>query len=236
MKSLNCPNCGATLPAHASKMDVVTCEFCNTTFRTSKTHTPEPTMGNLILGADFSKKPIAGWGFFNEPQLKPVSGNPPELRASFEAKDGLYDVLGSSGLFDNVDISVTIKFLEGKHDWIYGGIFTRYGPDGGYGFFVSGQSSYKLGYYAKDKEDKLEWKDLMAWTTHNALRSGLNESNRLRVICDGDRLKVYLNGVLATSIRDTRFEVGKLYVSCYPSKESNIVVAISDLQLREVIE
>jgi hypothetical protein len=236
MKSLNCPNCGATLPAHSGKMDVVTCEFCSTTFRTSNTYTPEPTMGNLLLSADFSKKPVPGWSFFNEEQLKPVNGNPPELRGSFEPKNGLCDMLGSSGLFDNVDMSVTIKFLEGKHEWIYGGVFTRYGADGGYGFLISAQSSYKLGYYEKGTDDKLAWKDLMSWTTHSALRPGLNEANRLRVISDGDRLKMYLNGVLATSIRDTRFEVGRLYVSVSPSKESNLVVAISDLQLREVLE
>lgn len=234
MKSLNCPNCGATLPAHAGKMDVVTCEFCSTTFRISNTHTPEPTMGNLLLGADFSKKPVPGWSFFNEDLLKLVSGNPPELRGSFEPKDGLYDVLGSSGMFDNVDMSVTIKFLEGKYDWVYGGVFTRYGLNGGYGFLISGQSSYKFGYYEKGENDKMAWKDLMSWTSHSALRSGLDVANRLRVICVGDRLKLYLNGVLATSIRDSRFDVGRLYVSVSPSKESNLAVAISDLQLREV--
>jgi hypothetical protein len=236
MRSLNCPNCGASLPAHASKVDVVTCEFCNTTFRTSNTYTPEPTMGNLLLGADFSRKPVPGWGFYNEEKIKLIPGTPPELQVSFEPKNGLYDVIGSSGLFDNVDISVTIKFLEGKHDWIYGGIFTRYGTEGGYAFLISAQSSFKLGYYSKDKEDKLAWTDLMAWTSHTALRSGLEETNRLRVICDGQRLKMYLNGVLATSIRDTRFEVGRLYVSFSSGKESNIVATISDLQLREVLK
>jgi hypothetical protein len=234
MQSLNCPNCGASLPAYAGKADFVTCEFCGTTFRTSDTYTPEPSMGDLLLGADFSKKPIPGWGLFNESQLKFIPGNPPEMQLSFEPKVGLFDVIGSSGLFDNVDVGVTIKFLEGKHEWIYGGIITRYTAEGGYAFLVSAQSSYKFGYYAKGAEDKIVWTDLMPWTSHTALRSGLNQTNRLRVICNGDRLRVYLNGVLATATRDTRFEVGKIFVSFSPSKESNIVAAISDLQLRDV--
>ncbi len=236
MQSLNCPNCGASLPAHTSKLNVGVCEFCGTTFHTSNTYTPEPTMGNLFLGADFSKKPIPGWRLLNEAQLKLGSGTPPELHASFESRAGLCDVMGSSGLFDNVDVGVTIKFLEGKTDWIYGGIFARYGAEGGYGFLISAQSSYKFGYYSKAEDGTLVWKDLMSWISHTALRSGLHESNRLRVICNGDRLKIYLNGVLATSMRDTRFEVGNIYVSLAPSKESNIVAAISDLQLREVLE
>lgn len=236
MKPLNCPNCGASLPAHASKADVVSCEFCGTTFRTSATLTPEPTMGNLLLAADLSKKPIPGWSLFNEADLKFIPGAIPELQVGFGAKSGLYDVIGSSGLFDDVDVGVTIKFLEGKQEWVYGGIFTRYGPTGGYAFLISAQSSYKLGYYHKGADDKLVWSDLMPWTSHTALHSGLEKSNRLRVICNNDRLKVYLNGVLATSIRDSRFEVGKLYVSFSSGLESNIVAKISDLQLREVSE
>jgi hypothetical protein len=236
MQSLNCPNCGASLPAHISNLDVAICEFCGTTFRISDTATPEPKMGNLFLGADFSKKPIPGWKLFNEDQLKLMSGKPPELQGSFEPKDGLFDLIGSSGLFDNVDVGVTIKFLGGKTDWIYGGIFARYGAEGGYGFLISAISSYKFGYYSKGEDGSLTWKDLISWTSHTALRSGLNELNRLRVICSGDRLKIYLNGVMATSIREKRFEVGSVYVSLAPSKESNIIAAVSDLQMREVLE
>ncbi len=191
-------------------------------------------MGNLILGADFSKKPIAGWNLLSEVQTKFISGTPPQLQASFEFESDSPNVLGSSGFFDNLDLSITIKFLDGKVDWVYGGFYTRYSAEGGYGFLISAQSSYKVGYYSKGQDDKLVWKDLIGWTTHTALRSGLNEANRLRVICNGDRLKIYLNGVLASSIEDSRFAFGRLYVSFPPSKESNVVAAISDLQLREV--
>jgi hypothetical protein len=193
-------------------------------------------MGNLLLGADLSKKPVAGWNLFNEADLKFIPGATPELQIGFEPKSGLYDAIGSSGMFDNVDIGVTIKFLEGKQEWVYGGIFARYGPAGGYAFLISAQSSYKFGYYSKGADDKLAWSDLMPWTSHAALHSGLEKSNRLRAICYNDRLKVYLNGVLATSIRDTRFEAGKFYISFSSGLESNIVARISDLQLREVSE
>ena len=57
MQALNCPNCGAALPQKAIKAsDLVSCEFCGTSFRVPKTLTPEPDMGDLILGADFYEK------------------------------------------------------------------------------------------------------------------------------------------------------------------------------------
>ncbi len=76
----------------------------------------------------------------------------------------------------------------------------------------------------------------MTWANHTALRAGMNETNRLRVICDGERFRVYLNGVLATSFKDDHFKRGKLYLAVVPTEKSNLDIAFSDLQLREVLK
>ena len=56
-----------------------------------------------------------------------------------------------------------------------------------------------------------------------------------RVVCDGERIRVYLNGVLATSFKDNRFKMGKLYVVAEPNGDNtNLGITFSDLQLREV--
>jgi len=75
----------------------------------------------------------------------------------------------------------------------------------------------------------------MDWTNHSAIRVGMHESNHLRVICDGERFRVYLNGVLATSFKDSRFKLGKLYVVAEPNGQTDLGIAFSDLQLREVL-
>ncbi|MEW6405253.1 MAG: hypothetical protein AB1649_25960 [Chloroflexota bacterium] len=236
MQALNCPNCGAALPAHAAKLNVVTCEFCNTTFRVPRSFTPEPDMGDLLLSADFSKKPMPGWGLLNEANTMLIGGNPACIRAQFDAQTGVYDILATSGLYDNLDASVTMTFLEGNVEYVRAGMFLRYQAKvGGYGFLVSAQCSYKMGFYEAKEDGSLTWKDIIPWTSHTALRAGLNQSNRLRVLANGDRLRVYLNGVMATSIKHDKFDVGKVTVSVEPCKESNITVAFSDLQLREVI-
>jgi len=68
------------------------------------------------------------------------------------------------------------------------------------------------------------------------LRSGMNETNRLRVICQGEKFRVYLNGVLATSFKDSAFKRGKLYLAVVPTEKSNLDVTFTDLQLREVLK
>lgn len=215
-------------------MDIATCEFCGTSFRIPKTLTPEPDMGDLLLGADFSSQIMPGWEALNLDKLNFYKGPPSELRGRFAPQVNSYYALRSSGLFDNFDASVNIKYTEGDKEWIRAGFYARFTDDGGYAFLVSAQASYTFGVFVKDAKGELVFQKIMAWAYHNALRSGLNEVNRLRVICNEDSFRVYLNGVLATSFKDSRFSMGKLYLAVEPSEKSAIGVAFSDLQLREV--
>jgi uncharacterized protein YhfF len=60
-------------------------------------------------------------------------------------------------------------------------------------------------------------------------------ASRLRVIMEGEKTHVCLNGVLATSLKDNRCKMGKLHVVAEPNGETNLSVAYSDLQVREVV-
>src|SRR5512135_1909712 len=99
LNALMCPNCGGMLPPPAPGMVVITCQFCGTTFSAAKSLTPEADMGNLLLGADFSRKPVEGWGFPNEDMVRLIPGQRPELRAKFPGAPTLYYALNSSGFF-----------------------------------------------------------------------------------------------------------------------------------------
>lgn len=234
MKAYNCPNCGATLPAHAIKMEITSCEFCGTSFRLSRTATPEPDMGDLLLGTDFSQKIMPGWELLNEDKLT-FHNNPLELRGTFPPKqDGAYYMLRSSGLLDDFDVSVSIRLTSGSKEHIRAGIYPRLMDEGGYGFLISVQGSYTVGYFEKDANGALAWKRLLPWTYHTALHEGFNETNRLRVICKGDSFRMYLNGVLAGSFKDSRFSAGRLYLTVDPGEKSNGSFAFSNLQVREV--
>jgi hypothetical protein len=235
LDALTCPNCGAALPASATPGGMITCQFCNTTFRVPTSLTPEPDMGNLILGADFSRKPILGWSFPNEDKIQLVGGTAPELRGKFPAAPTLFYALNSSGYFDNLDASVTIKFYDGRLDKIDAGLTLRYQKGlGSYAFLISPVGTYSIGYYQKATGDDMEWRPVVAWTAHAAIRAGLNQANRLRVIADGDRLRVYLNGVLATSLHDGHYNAGEVLLDAEPGNDSAIDVGFTDLQLREV--
>ncbi len=228
MKALNCTNCGASLSAQSIQIDIATCEFCGTTF-----HIPESGMGDLLLRADFSSKVMPGWEVLNEDKVSFHKGNPSELRAHFDGQLYAHYVLKSSGVFDNFDVSVNIKFTEGNKEFIRAGLMTRLNDGNGYGFLISSKSSYIFFAYVKDDTGASVFTTIMDWTYHAALLAGLNVTNRLRVVCDQDRFRIYLNGVLAASFTDSRYALGKIQLAVVPSEESNLGVAFSDLQLRE---
>ncbi|MCB0101947.1 MAG: hypothetical protein H6635_15470 [Anaerolineales bacterium] len=235
MKALNCPNCGAALPAPSLKEDIALCEYCGTSFRISKNLTPQPDLGNLILGADFSQKHMPGWETVNEEMLSFHNGQTPELRGKFKPHGNSYNLLKSSGFMDNFDVSVSITFYSGEKERIHAGLFLRYDPAvGGYGVKISVQGSYTFGYIAKDDEGQLSFFKIMPWAYHTALRSGLNEPNRLRVICNGNSFRVYLNGVFATSFQDDRYKMGKIFLEADSTLKSSLELGFSNLQVREV--
>jgi len=237
MKSLNCPNCGASLPASAVKANFAVCEFCGTTFHMSKTSTPEPSMGDLLLGADFANETLPGWEIVRSGEISFHKGNPPELRGLYKPRENSYYVLISSGFLDDFDASITIKFTEGDEKLITAGFFPRMTNDGGYAIYISPLGQYNIGFFTKEANSAdLKWNTLVDWTSHASLRKGKDVTNRLRVIMDGEKMRVYLNGVLATSLKDSRHKMGKLHVICEPNGETNLGVAYSDLQVREVIK
>ena len=236
MRAFNCPNCGAALSAAALKNDIATCEFCGTTFRMSKTATPEPDMGDLLLGADFGSDTLPGWEIIRDGELSFHKGNPPELRGRYKPRINSYYVLISSGFLDDFDASVTIKFTEGDEKLITAGLYPRMNSQGGYAVYISPLGSYNIGFFTtQPNSNDFKWNTLVDWTSHVSLRKGKDVTNRLRVIIDGEKMRVYLNGVLATSLKDNRYKMGKLHVVCEPNGETNLGVAYSDLQVREVI-
>ena len=234
INALICPNCGASLPLPSANSEVVTCQYCNTTFRASQTLTPEPDIGNLVLGADFGQAPIAGWNFPNKDKVRLINGSPPELRARFPASSELYYVLNSSGYFDDVDASVNIRFYEGNLDYIDAGLVLRYQKGlGSYFVLISPLGTYTVAYYEKGDKDELVWRTIMNWTKHSAIHPGLNQVNRLRFIARGDHLRVYINGVLATSLHDDRYDEGEVILAAEGTGKSSVEVGFSGLQLRE---
>lgn len=229
LHAVSCPNCGASIPGYAVPRSVIVCDYCNSAFRVADSPTPQPELGDLLLGADFSDRNVPGWLLSTPEKLTFVDGRPPELRVDFEPTKLIHPIIRTPGYFADLDVSVTIRFMDGKWDYISAGFEIRSSDQGDYIFRLSAQGTFQVGMHTAT-----EWGEtLVSWRTHPALRTEVGSSNRLRVLARGSQLRLYLNGVLATSLNDERQKAGTVRVVVSPTESSNLVVAFQDLQLRE---
>jgi hypothetical protein len=206
---------------------MVTCSFCGTVFQVSVAG-EESQDGRLILNADFATPHAPGWSVHNADKL---TFKPGELWAAFPASDRIHPVLSTPGHYDDLDMAVTVRFLEGSYKHIYAGLELRFNDGGDYSFHVSAQGTYRVAWH-----DKREWGGaLVDWTAHPAMSQEMGARHRLRVVLRGDRMRVFLNGGLATSLRDTRFTAGSARVVISPTEKGKAVVAYSGVELREVV-
>ena len=229
LQEISCTNCGAAIPADAIADGVALCRYCGVNFRVPLSLTPEPALGDLLLGADFRDPDLHGWKTFNLDKWELRPGSPAELWARFPPSDKIHPILRTPGPIDDFDLSVSIRFVEGAHDYISAGFEMRSNDDGDYVIQISAQGTFRVGWH-----NKTEWGgELVKWTDHPTLRRDMGVDNRLRVVMRADRLRVYLNGVLATSLHDARFSFGFARLVIAPGAQSPVVAAFADLQLRE---
>jgi len=139
------------------------------------------------------------------------------LRGFYKTRIDAYYVLKNSGFMDDFNASITIKFTDSDEKLITAGFYPRMTNEGGYGVYISPIGSYNIGYFTLDEKGDFKWSNLVDWTYHASIRKDINTTNRLRMICDGERFRIYLNGVLATSLRDNRYRIGKLHVVVEPN-------------------
>ena len=225
----SCANCGTAIRPDDIVDGLATCKYCGATFRVPRSLTPEPALGDLLLGADFRDPELRGWKTFNTDQWELRPGSPAELWAKFPASDLIHPILRTPGPVDDFDLSVSIRFIEGTYEYMSAGCEVRANDDGDYVIQISAQGTFRVGWH-----NKLEWGgELVKWTEHPALRRELGADNRLRVVMRADRLRVYINGMLATSLHDARFGFGFARLVLAPGTQSPAVVAFADLQLRE---
>lgn len=230
LHELTCVNCGAVMRVMAMRGSVVTCDLCHATFRIPTSLTPEPDLGDLLLGADFRETDIPGWLPMNRDRLEFRPGTPAELWATFAASDRIHPILRTPGPFDDLDLSVSLRFIRGSYEHISAGLELRSCDEGDYVVRISAQGTFSLGWH-----NHADWGGpIVNWTEHPSLKMRMGDPNRLRVVMRGDLIRIYINGHLATSIHDGRFHSGSLRLVLCPSSKDALTVAFSDLQLRDV--
>jgi len=133
--------------------------------------------------------------------------------------------------WDNLVIIVEAQRTEGPVDNEYG-VLVRYVDRGNFYFFgVSSDGMYHVQMMRND-----EWNDLVEWTPSDAVRQ--NEgTNVLRVECQGQNMRFFVNDKLLTMVQDDNFPSGNVgFGASTPVEETGVVVHFDNLLVRALPE
>jgi hypothetical protein len=94
--------------------------------------------------------------------------------------------------------------------------------DRGYLFGISCDGKYALRKWSIDTMTVLK-----NWKSNDAILKGSNQTNRLGIMAKGNELKLYINGVLVDTVKDSSFSQG--YIGLYVGpKETTKLTAVLD--------
>lgn len=161
------------------------------------------TSGSLIYSDPFSNpqdgNQISGWDDRQNACTFQQDGY--YVMAKFTVASGLQGCYQSGQQFQDFTVKVDMRIASGQS----GGIFLRannQGLDSGYLFEVDSKGNYRLSSSPDFTKGRAT---LLDWTASPVLNKGVNVTNTLEVIVQGNSLKLYANGGFLATVQDTTF-------------------------------
>lgn len=179
-------------------------------------------LGDLLLEESFSD-PLA-WEQYADPSIQ-VDGRIVDGVYRIRASDGGFLWALNATLHTDVVIEVETEQLSDYRDNAYG-VMCRADPDldgDGYYFFISGD-----GYYTIRRGQGDIVSDLIQWTGSSAIRTG-QARNRMRVVCVGAYLALFVNDVFIAEYRDSLYSRGVTGLTAAVPDGGEVVVQFDNL-------
>ncbi len=108
----------------------------------------------------------------------------------------------------------------------YGILFRRSGRKKFYVFNVSNTGKYK---FSKQTSKRWRWENVVNWTKSPYIKKG-SKWNHIKVSADGPKIKLYVNGSLLLSIKDSSLKRGNIaLITNTGNKHGNVTVLFDNL-------
>lgn len=196
----------------------------------SNTGDSVPTVGERLLYQDDFRDPAGGWEAWDDGG---TSGK--YFDGGYRLAVRLENYMAWSHPadikeFKDFAIEVDARQVEGSLDSTFGPIVRVQDEDDRYYWFeISGD-----GYYSVELKEEGQWVLLQEWQASSAIKQGLDATNRIRVICYGDRFSFYVNGTHLTDVTDDTLRAGIIGLATGAYTEPPVVVDFDNLSVYEL--
>ena len=207
-----------------TQQDTATPTFFPTNTPRPLAPTPVPS-GDVLFQDDFSDR-SSGWevGDYETGNVGYRSGS--YFVTSASKNSAMWGVANRT--FDNVDIEVdaTQVYAGPTDNNAYGVICREQGNGDGYYLRISGDGFFSIFLAANGEMTKL-----VEWSKSPAIQQG-NATNHLRVICNGPRLTLYVNGTQVAEAEDGTFTQGDIALTATTYEDKDTEIHFDNLVVR----
>ena len=134
--------------------------------------------------------------------------------------------VGAGRMYQDVEVDIKVR-SEGAADNHYG-VFCRYTDGEFYYFAISGDGFYAI--FRRNADG-----DLQPLTGAAMLRSSLirldGSENRIRAVCKGSQLRLYINGEQAAQVEDNTLKRGDIGMAAGTLRQGGTIVWFDDLRV-----
>jgi hypothetical protein len=194
-------------------------------FGPGQQQTPQPPQSDVIFQDDFGNS-SSGWevGDYEGGSVGYQGGA--YAVVSGKTNSTMWGVANRS--FDNVAIEVDATQVSAgpTNNNDYGVVCREQGDGNGYYLLVSGD-----GFYAILKSAQDEFQPLVDWTESSAVNQG-NATNRIKAVCNGSTLELFVNGQRLTSAEDSTYTKGDIALTATTYEDAATEVHFDDLTVR----
>jgi hypothetical protein len=189
-----------------------------------------PAVGDRLLYQDDFRDPASGWDAWYDGG---TSGK--YVDGGYRLAVYLDNYMAWSHPADTKElrdfaIEVDARQVEGSLDSTFGPIVRVQTEEEQYYWFqISGD-----GYYSVERKEEGQWALLQEWQASSAIHQGLDATNRIRVICYGDRFSFYVNGAHLTDVTDDSLRAGIIGLAAGAYTEPPVVVHFDNLSVYEL--
>lgn len=142
--------------------------------------------------------------------------------------------LASAPKLNNFYLEMKVSTGTCSADDRYGFIFrvpVLHTPNQGYLFGITCDGKYSLREWDATIGDKGQMTNHVYWTSNSAIQTGSNKTNTIGLMAVGDRLILYINGVLITEVKDATFTEGYFGLFVGARQTEDFTIAVDEVNI-----
>lgn len=132
--------------------------------------------------------------------------------------------------FEDFTLSVDVNFIEGDLENSAGVLFRMVSPQQFYRFDITGSGLYIV---ERHNDDGSWTRFTEQWTATSALKSGLQQINRLKIVADGPNFSFYANDQLLLQTSDDQYPGGQIALDGGTFGQAGLKVSFDNLDVKK---